>query len=579
MSAPNPIPAATQRPLNRGDLAIAAGLFTLSLISRLHFLLTAADRAWPHSAWFQGDAPLWADWAAAIGRGDEFEHGLAVHTPGVSYLLHWLGFGVGTSDFTGAKVVWCFASALGCALTYIAVRLLASRRIAAIAAIFLCFSFPSYITATSLNGEALYTALLPILVIGHVALASGASWFTAITVGAAHGAATLIRAEHTLLLILLVALTLWQRHATLTTPRPALRTAALVSVLALASIAVCLPWSLRSARAIHRFNTVAEPIDYDRSIPPFTPDARAYFESLPAFARRDNFAYLTHLARQRGIAPITPEFIRDYFKTEFGYEPEPLRRWHLASSQGPFSFALANHPRATGGFSKAGLDNRFEPDPVLNFALPTHLYLYNHGYRAGLASIREDPTRWLNLVGRKLAIFAEGATQGLTARNWPLGREGTRRAVDLFTAQSTAAPAWRTVLAVLFIAGILAARRIPAAAPWLVIILYKVIVTTAFYGYARQAASILPAFAVLYAIGLDALLGLASRRFPVSLASGSRRFAAALWTVPIAALLLLDLTATRATPIPAPGADAWPAPRWGPGAFESFSDITLRRGP
>jgi hypothetical protein len=169
VSTPEPI--TNRLPIDRTDGALAAVAFVLSLITRLHFLLTSPDRTWPHSTWLEGDAPLWARWAGDLEAGREFERGLAIHTPGVAYVLRCLGCSDATVDFTGAKVVWCVLSALGVALAYVAFRLEFSRRSAAVGAALLAFSFSSYVAATSLNGEALYAAFLPLLVIGTVALA------------------------------------------------------------------------------------------------------------------------------------------------------------------------------------------------------------------------------------------------------------------------------------------------------------------------------------------------------------------------------------------------------------------------
>src|SRR4029453_6987410 len=92
------------------------------------FLFSVGNAAWPHSAWFQGDATLWVEWAAALGKGQEFERGLAVHSPAVAYVLHWLGDGAGSHDFTAAKVLWCVVSAAACGLSYAAARMELSRR-------------------------------------------------------------------------------------------------------------------------------------------------------------------------------------------------------------------------------------------------------------------------------------------------------------------------------------------------------------------------------------------------------------------------------------------------------------------
>jgi hypothetical protein len=439
------------------------------------------------------------------------------------------------------------------------------------------FSFGSYVQATSLNGEALYTLTLPLIVMGTLWISRRPSLIGGAMVGAVHGAAMLIRPEHALLLVMTLGLVAWKRRADFANWRLAAppRAGVCVGSVVAAAVCVCLPWSVLTARATARFNTVTATIDYDRAQPPWTAEARAVLDGVPAFSRGDNFEYLSFLAQQARQPQITADAVREYFQREFAYLPEPIREWNLVSGQGPLSFALANHAKATGGFSKAGLDARFGPDPALSFGLPSHLYLYNHGYAAGWKWIRENPAAWVRLAGKKLAIFGEGATQGLTAWNAPLGRTGVRRAVDSFTA---AAPGWvslvwRGLLAVVAVAGLVVAVRGRVATVWLLIIAYKVVVTVAFYGYARQAESILPAFAVVLSLGVDVVLG------GVVSAAGHRvgwkQRAAAVWAVLAVALLGADVWAWRRPVTMAPSGDFTPATRWGGGAFESPSDIGL----
>ena len=96
--------------LSRQDV-ITAILFTaLTLVLRLMYLLHSLDCAWPHSRLYEGDAPVWAQWAAKLNLGQPFEYDLAFRTPGVAWMLHWLGF-IAT-PFTSAKIIWCVISAI-----------------------------------------------------------------------------------------------------------------------------------------------------------------------------------------------------------------------------------------------------------------------------------------------------------------------------------------------------------------------------------------------------------------------------------------------------------------------------------
>jgi hypothetical protein len=108
---------------------------------------------------------------------------------------------------------------------------------------------------------------------------------------------------------------------------------------------------------------------------------------------------------------------------------------------------------------------------------------------------------------------------------------------------------------------------------WLLITAYKVAVTIAFYGYARQAVSILPAVVAVEAMALDAVLGLAARAVPG--AGRSVRWPALACGIPILALMGLDVAAAYRAAPPAHTGNAWPSPRWGTGAFESVSDLWL----
>lgn len=557
----------------RRDAWIAASVFAVALLVRLLFLFTWPDRAWPHSLWYEGDATVWAEWAGALSRGEVFESGLPLRSPAVAYLLHWAGLGGWPVDYTAPKVVWCTASALGCALAYLAFARVASRRAALLGAGYLVFSFASYVQSVSLNGEALYTPLLVLIVLGTHRMLERPGWLMAAGLGVAHGVAILVRAEHQLLVVVLIAAagwSAWTRRAERGHLRNAvIRTGALVAV----GVCVCLPWSVRGSLAIAEYNRTGPPVRYAASEPAWAPAGRAFLEDLPAFCRAELHEYVSFVARSEGTAEVSEARAREIILRQFGYLPEPLTTPVFVSNQGALAFALANHPEARGGFSKAALDARFNPDPTLNPALPTHLQLLNHGYRVGLGWIIDDPWRWTKNAVAKLGMFAEGATQGLSAANLPLGRAGVRRPVDQFTAEGEAwrAVPWRVALACVFITGIWAAARAGRGGLWAIVIVYKIAVAVLFFGYARQAASILPAFAFFLGLGLDAWLGWAITRvrIPVSgcwIAAG------------IIAAGLLSVDAYRfVRPVrPQVTGPVTDDERWGPGAFVAFRQIRIR---
>jgi hypothetical protein len=592
------------------DLALALAFGAVALAERLGALFTSNDRTWSHSVLLEGDAPLWIDWLRAIRAGTPFELGLPIHSPVVPHVLSLLGADPTSSDWTSAKVVWCVVSSMTVPLLYLAVARTLGRAVAIIASLWLAFSFHSIALATSLNGEAIYTFLLvAIVLLGAPGRSRSVplAILHAAAVGGLHGLATLTRAEHPMLmLMLLAAQTLFPPRPSRIAPRPtldpppaaragshlpgALRRSLFAALALLASIATCLPWSFAGARAAHRLNTVPLQLpNYAGLSPPWTDDARAYMESLPAFVRMDNAAYLSALASQRRETGIDADRVRRYFNEEFGWTPTPLSTRPTVSSQGPLCFALANHPASGGGFSRAAFDDRFSPDPNLMFALPSHLRLYNDGYAVGLEYIRADPGAWLALLGRKLLRFEAGVTGGMGLTNAPIGRTLTRWPVDLaarparpstWTVQpirtSIAADAlwWRLPLLGLAVIG--AIRLVPdrRAWPWLLIIASKLVVTAAFYGYVRQSASILPAFAVLIAAGV-VWLG-ESARLP-------RWVGASLVLLCVLGVLTRDLLEFRSPLIPTIEADAdavRPARVSAEhGAFECYKELRVEYAP
>src|SRR5262249_52098210 len=180
------------------------------------------------------------------------------------------------------------------------------------------------------------------------------------------GLGSLARAEH-LLLMPLVPLILLMRR-----PRPSLRRLALVVGVSIGiGLLVIVPWSLRNARTLAR---------YDREHPELA-------EPLPVFV--------------------------------------------LVSNYGALNFALANAPGADGTFKPdlitqgtgAGID----------FADARQLSLYLHGYGEGLQYLTGHPAEGATLIARKIAIGLDAGSLGYGISNLPGGLTGTRRAVDLFT--------------------------------------------------------------------------------------------------------------------------------------------------
>src|SRR5688572_15074483 len=87
------------------DGAAALGVFAIALLVRLLFLSGSADRGWPHSVYYEGDAPEWVRWANALDRGERYEFDLPLRSPAVAYLMHWLWPGQAHAPFTTTKVL------------------------------------------------------------------------------------------------------------------------------------------------------------------------------------------------------------------------------------------------------------------------------------------------------------------------------------------------------------------------------------------------------------------------------------------------------------------------------------------
>ena len=571
--------------LSRQDVFIAILFAALTLVLRLMYLLHSLDCAWPHSRLYEGDAPVWAQWAAKLNLGQPFEYDLAFRTPGVAWMLHWLGF-IAT-PFTSAKIIWCVISAVTTGLLYVVVARWFSRRAGIIAATLFALSYGSFVLATSLNNEAPY-ALLIVAIIG-VTLhwIDHPTFVWSLLLGALHGCALLLRAEHALLLGMLLIYAALRASTNISAPTPTtyesnsnsapvLLTAqfprvALHSALVLAAaLALCFPWINRSRNAAHAFNLVAPTISYSTAQPPWTPAAIEYFNHLPAFARAGNFAFMCSLNAKSGLLVVDEADVRAFFEREWNYTPEPIHEWSMISLKGPLDFALANHPNADGGFSNAGLGDSHDNNAIFSLARPSHTRLVNHGYEIGVDYIRANPSRWLTLINEKLARFQDGATLGLFANDWPHNAKHVRRPVDLATPIRDDAPVWNyAVLASLAIGAFFACLR-RGGVILLLVVAYKIAVTIAFYGYARQAVSIAPVLFALTALCIDAACMLAPRtrlfRWPVRAALASLFIVAA-----VQAFQPPRFTTHTATL----SGRITNTPQWGAGAFESFDQLVL----
>lgn len=556
--------------LTRRDWVVAGCLFVLTLALRLTFLLRSPDAAWPHSMLYEGDAPVWARWAALLQAGQPFEDDLAFRTPGVAFPLAWLG--LTKPPFTVAKVLWCVMSAATPALLWLLMSRWFSRTAGLVAASLVALGFGSFAVATSLNNETPYALLLTLIAAGTLAWIHRPGFGKAIALGVMHGAALLLRAEHLLLLWMLAAYMAWRWWRAAPRCAKAWRQIACVPPVA---IATCLPWSIRSHAAAERFNTVAAPIAFESMKPPFTPEAVAVIESLPAFARASNAAYIGHLGLRGGWPAVKGSDVTAFFEREWGSVPEPIDTWCLVSFKGPLDFALSNHPQADGGFSRAALADSHDRDPPFHLARPSHLRLVNHGWRVGWSWIAADPRRWMDLEWEKLRRFADGLTLGIGPSDWPHAQRLVRRPIDVATPKRGDAPAWNASMLACLAAGAVVAARTRGGGVWLLVVAWRLAVILTFYGYARHAVSIAPATAALCGLAVTAAASVVASR----------------WTFARIAVPWLGATALVAAAL----STAWsswnpPAfrpraamvgdrlnrvPEWGPDAFEAVDAVAL----
>ncbi|HWB19771.1 MAG TPA: glycosyltransferase family 39 protein [Phycisphaerales bacterium] len=615
-------------------LRTCALIFVFTLAIRLLFLFTSPDRDWPHNVFHEGDAPIWIEYAAALDAHQPFEFNLPIHPPGVAYTLHFI-HQIAPDQFSEimvAKLVWCCCSALTPVFLYLAAGMIVSNRAAVIASMLCAGSFSQYVLATSLNSEAPYALLLMLIVFLSLHAARSSNLLLTIPLGLFNALATLFRPEHTLFVLLLclwlavftrrivvepasepvekfnryspfrnlprepVAVAPQRVTPQLLRPCVSARSIAIALLTIMFSIAWCLPWSLRASKAIRTFNSIAvSTTDFSGAPVTWTQDARVVFASFPLFARTELFNYANHRAIQLGYSELTGESLKSIFLQDFHALPRPLNPLVLVSNQGELSFALANHPGCEGGFSRAALEHPLlKPDPNFDIRFPPHLALLNDGFQIAFSWIRQDPIGWFQLVGKKFIRFGEGASLGLAAGNYPFGHQLARNPVDIATPHydSQIQFIWPSCLAVLFIVGLLMSLRFQRASVFSLIILYKILVTVLYYGYARQAVSIAPVFAFFFALPIDAIFTRFLRPQNMALDNGpihvvtdgpsvqrKPKHVRVVACAFVFAVIASDIyTAIERKPL-YPHGSYVSAPQFGSNAFVSFSRIELGQTP
>ena len=132
----------------------------------------------------------------------------------------------------------------------------------------------------------------------------------------------------------------------------------------------------------------------------------------------------------------------------------------------------------------------------------------NHGYALGLSWVTEHPADFAALAWARLGRLWSGATLGFGGWGLPFGLEGPRHAVDLVVPEGGALlTLWRLLLLAVLVTGLwMGRRRLLALWPWLALLLTKLVATLAFFGYARQGATLVPVLTLALALLVEPYL-------------------------------------------------------------------------
>ncbi|AKQ67226.1 hypothetical protein A176_004138 [Myxococcus hansupus] len=189
---------------------------------------------------------------------------------------------------------------------------------------------------------------------------------------------------------------------------------------------------------------------------------------------------------------------------------EPLPVLAPITVYGPINFAMANHAKATGGFTPDSV-NQAGQEGFLDVANPAQRHLLLHGYAEGLAWMGAHPLDAARLWWAKLDRWLDGFQLGWGTTNRPSGLSGARAPVDVFVPEG----AWlKWPLTLLLLAG--AALSLRSAwrdcALFTAVLLHRALITVAFFGYTRGLLAIFPVLIPLLLLPFVALTARAPQR-------------------------------------------------------------------
>ena len=431
-------------------LAICAGAFAL----RVLFIRSNADAAWPYSIFYYGDAQHFHAYASSLLRGVPYDNDLPFHPPGFAWLLAGLYQVLGASGGSrlSLKLVLAGLNAVTVGVAWLWWRRLLGGPWAVLAAVLLATHFGWLVFSATLNNEVLYALWLTLTAALTWHWRERLPWPGALAIGFVMAAGSLTRAEHLALWPFLLLFVLRERTRALPLRAHALRWGGA----ALLSVALLLPWAVRNAAAIGRYN--------------------------------ERTASL-----------------------------EPMSRAVLVSSYGPVNFAIANGAHADGGFRPDGLE-RLAGTAKLELADARVRELFIHGYAVGLRWLWENPGAAVSLLWRKLERWLDGFRLGWGVSNLPGGLRGNRAPVDLFVPEGEWLRWPLAVLLAVGVAfSLRSAHR--AFLLCSLVVAHRLVVTLLFFGYARGLVVMLPVIVPLLLLPWTRLAAGPDRRWvPLGLA-------------------------------------------------------------